>query len=65
MVSCDGDRPFVLIAVRDGIQTVRMARERCVEAEVGDYLEADGVEEHELLFDAEGIKLRRRGTWGQ
>ena len=64
-VACNADRPYVLIAVREGLQMVHMVRERCVEAVVGDYLEADGVQEHELLFDADedGIKLRRRGTW--
>jgi hypothetical protein len=54
----------VFIATADGIQEVVMqydARSVGQRARVGDYLEADGVKEHELLFYAESAVLWRDG----
>jgi hypothetical protein len=48
------------IATRDGLQIVELrCQDGCGEPRVGDYLEADGVKEHEGLFFAENVTLRR------
>ena len=52
-----------MIATRDGNQQLRLlyhTRAECESAEVGGYAEADGDKEHELLFNAHNLTLRRR-----
>lgn len=64
-VACGGDTPVVSIANRDGVVAVRLlgaAHRRCNLVRVGDYLEADGAKQHELLFDAESIAVTRGGV---
>jgi uncharacterized repeat protein (TIGR01451 family) len=58
----DGDVPYAIIVNRDGPQKVRLigeARLACTRIEPGTYLEADGVKQHEALFDAESVTIRR------
>jgi hypothetical protein len=58
------DPPFAVIATRDGLQSIRLlydTRDACSKIRVGDYLEADGVKQHEGLFDAEDIEVTRGG----
>jgi uncharacterized repeat protein (TIGR01451 family) len=57
------DPPEIVIGTRDGPQTVRLVKDAKGDARhirVGDYLEADGWKEHEGLFYADGVKIRRR-----
>ena len=52
-----------MIATRDGNQQLRLlygTRGECQSIQVGDYAEADGDKEHELLFNAHEITVRRR-----
>jgi hypothetical protein len=61
---CDAAWPSVVIANRDGAVEVRLLKEAvaaCRSIRVGDYLEADGEKQHELLFDAESIEILRGG----
>jgi hypothetical protein len=57
-VRCDGDEPSITIALRDGLQRVVLrgnAAQACGRFAVGDYLEAEGVKEHEGLFYADEV----------
>ena len=52
-----------MIATIDGKQQLRLlydTRTQCRSVEIGDYAEADGVKEHELLFDAHDLTTSRR-----
>ena len=58
------DVPYAVIATRDGLLQVRLggaAQARCRVIQVGDYLEAEGVKQHEYLFDADDVTLTRGG----
>jgi hypothetical protein len=59
------DIPYVVIGTIDGDQRVRLrgdARATCSSIRVGDYLEADGEKQHEQLFDADDVTIRRGGS---
>jgi uncharacterized repeat protein (TIGR01451 family) len=61
-VTAPDDVPYALIATRDGIQQVRLldeARTTCRSIREGDYLEASGEKQHELLFEAESVTITR------
>jgi hypothetical protein len=61
-VHLDANPPYVVVAMRDGKQTVRLScGDDCPEIRVGDYIEADGSKENEQLFDAESIVVTRNG----
>jgi hypothetical protein len=60
---CDDPWPSVVIANRDGQVEVRLikdAQKACSSLQVGDYLEADGEKQHELLFYADSVEVKRR-----
>ena len=62
---CDQAWPSVVIANRDGLVEIRLlkeARNACAAIQVGDYLEVDGEKQHEALFDADSVEIRRNGT---
>ena len=55
--------PYLVIATHDGNQQLRLlydTRNACQSARVGDYAEADGEKQHEFLFDAHELTIRRR-----
>ena len=61
---CDQPWPSVVIANRDGEVETRLVKEAqaaCRSIQPGDYLEADGEKQHEHLFDAHGVEVRRNG----
>jgi CSLREA domain-containing protein len=59
-VDRDARPPTATIATRDGLQVVvLLCRDGCDEPRVGDYLEAEGVKEHEGLFYADSVTSRR------
>ncbi len=61
-VHCDEEPHWVLIANRDGDVKLLLhheARAACREIRVGDYLEASGEKEHEQLFEAHDLTIRR------
>jgi Calx-beta domain-containing protein len=61
---CDAAWPSVVIANRDRNVEVRLIKEAqaaCSSVQVGDYLEADGEKQSEILFDADGITIWRGG----
>jgi hypothetical protein len=63
-VGCDAAVPTITIANRDGPVEVRLLGEAaaaCRSAEVGDYLEVDGVKQTEQLYEADTITVRRAG----
>ena len=50
-----------MIATLDGNQKIRVrgdARRACRDIRVGDYLEANGEKQSEVLFDADDVKVR-------
>ena len=60
---CDEPWPYVVIANRDGAVEVRLLKEAqkaCSSIHVGDYLEADGEKQHEFLFHADSVEIKRR-----
>ena len=60
---CDQPWPSVVIANRDGaveVQLVKEAQAACPSISVGDYLEADGEKQHEELFHADSVEIKRR-----
>jgi hypothetical protein len=60
---CDQPWPAVVIANRDGLVEVRLIKEAqaaCTAIRVGDYLEADGEKQHEGLFHADSVEVKRR-----
>ncbi len=62
-VNADRDSPSVLIANRDGPVEVRLIRDakRAIGLiKPGDYLEASGFKEHEGLFYADEVEIKRR-----
>jgi hypothetical protein len=53
----------VMIANRDGaveIKPIKEAQKACSSIQVGDYLEADGKKQHEGLFYADNVEIKRR-----
>jgi type VI secretion system secreted protein VgrG len=59
------DIPYVVIGNVDGDQRVRLrgdAKSMCSSIRIGDYLEADGEKQHEQLFDADEVTIRRGGS---
>jgi hypothetical protein len=61
---CDDLWPAVVIANRDGLVEVKLLKEAqkaCRSISVGDYLEADGEKQHEQLFYADSVEVKRRG----
>jgi hypothetical protein len=55
-VDLEARPPTATIATRDGLQVIVMlCRDSCDVPKVGDYLEADGVKEHEFLFIADSV----------
>lgn len=62
-VACDGARPAVVIANRDGQQRLELmgdARAVCSSVQVGDYVTAEGVKESEALFYADDLDVTSR-----
>ena len=60
---CDLAWPSVVIANRDGfveVKLVKEAQKACSSISVGDYLEADGEKQHEGLFYADSVEVKRR-----
>ncbi len=60
---CDQPWPSVVIANRDGeveVRLVKEAQDACRSISVGDYLEAAGEKQHEHLFDADSVDVKRR-----
>ena len=60
---CDDPWPYVVIANRDGAVEVRLIKEAqaaCSSIQLGDYLEADGDKQHEHLFHADSVEIKRR-----
>ena len=60
---CDQEWPSVVIANRDGaveVKLVKEAQKACNSISVGDYLEADGEKQHEYLFHADSVEIKRR-----
>ena len=61
---CDLAWPAVVIANRDGAVEVKLlkpeAQNACSSIQVGDYLEADGEKQHEQLFHADSVEIKRR-----
>ncbi|MFN8523582.1 MAG: hypothetical protein U0821_10845 [Chloroflexota bacterium] len=61
----DDGGPFVVIANRDGLVKVRLGKQvGKITVCVGDYLEASGVKQHELLYDAESVSVGKRTRSG-
>jgi uncharacterized repeat protein (TIGR01451 family) len=61
-VNLMADVPYAVVAMRDGLERIILpCKDGCPTAQVGDYLEADGVKENEYLFYAENVTLTRRG----
>ena len=61
---CDDPWPSVVIVNRDGaveVKLVKEAQKACSSIAVGDYLEADGEKQHEYLFYADSVEIRRNG----
>jgi hypothetical protein len=59
-VLADADPPYVVIAMRDGWQVVRLAcKDGCPAIKVGDYITAEGTKEHEQLFEATDVEVSR------
>jgi hypothetical protein len=61
-VHADADPPYVVIANRDGlVKVVLLGKDAAIAADsikVGDYLEADGEKQNELLFEAESVSVK-------
>jgi len=60
---CDAAWPSVVIANHDGAVEVKLLKEAqkvCSSISVGDYLEADGEKQHEGLFHADSVEIKRR-----
>ena len=60
---CDQAWPSVVIANRDGAVAVKLLKEAqkaCSSIQAGDYLEADGEKQHEGLFHADSVAIKRR-----
>ena len=54
--------PYVVIANRDGpVKVVLLCGDQCPTIRVGDYLEADGEKQHEWLFEATDVTVKRPG----
>ena len=56
--------PSVVIAKRDGaveIKLIKVAQAACASIQVGDYLEVDGEKQHEQLYHADNVEIRRNG----
>jgi CSLREA domain-containing protein len=62
-VRCEQPWPTVVVANRDGPVEVRLIKEAqaaCRSIQPGDYLEADGEKQHEGLFHADSVEIKRR-----
>jgi hypothetical protein len=60
---CEAPWPYAVIANRDGAVEVKLlkdAQKACSSIQVGDYLEADGEKQHEGLFYADSVEIKRR-----
>jgi hypothetical protein len=60
---CDQPWPSVIIANRDGnveVKLLKEAQKLCSSIQVGDYLEADGEKQHEQLFHADSVEIKRQ-----
>jgi hypothetical protein len=63
--NCDAEWPSVTIANRDGDVVLRLihdAKASCRLVQPGDYVEAIGEKQHEQLYDAHQLTVRRNGT---
>ena len=61
-VDLDARPRTATIATRDGLQViVLLCRDGCDDPKVGDYLEAEGETENEVLFYADSVTSRRPG----
>ncbi|MFN8523580.1 MAG: hypothetical protein U0821_10835 [Chloroflexota bacterium] len=61
----DDGGPFVVIANRDGLVKVRLGKQvGKITVCVGDYLEASGVKQHELLYEAEDVTVSKKSRSG-
>jgi hypothetical protein len=63
-ISKPDESPYALIGNTDGVQQITLigdAKSDCKLIQVGDYLEADGEKEHEQLFVADEIEVKRGG----
>jgi hypothetical protein len=63
--NCDAEWPSVTIANRDGNVVLRLihdAKGGCRLVQPGDYVEAIGEKQHEQLYDAHQLRVRRNGT---
>jgi sugar lactone lactonase YvrE len=57
----DETPPYVLIAMRDGVQRINLlCGNDCPTIHVGDYLTAEGEKQHEQLFDATEVSVEHR-----
>jgi hypothetical protein len=60
-VHVDGEPPYVVIGMRDGLQRITLAcADRCPTIRVGDYLEAEGTKQDEQQFLADEIAVTSR-----
>ena len=62
---CDAEWPSVTIANRDGHVVLKLlhdAKSSCRLVQPGDYVEAIGEKQHELLYHAHQLTVRRNGT---
>jgi hypothetical protein len=58
----DAEPSYVLVGNRDGdVKVVLLCRDQCPTIRVGDYLEADGEKQHEQIFEATEVTVRRAG----
>jgi hypothetical protein len=65
-ISKPDEAPYALIGTRDGVQQIILtddAKSDCKKIETGDYLKAEGEKEHEQLFIADEIEIKRDGDW--
>ncbi|MFN8523583.1 MAG: hypothetical protein U0821_10850 [Chloroflexota bacterium] len=61
----DDDGAFVMIANRDGLVKLRLGKQvGKITVCVGDYLEASGVKQHELLYEAEDVTVSKKSRSG-
>ena len=59
-VHADEQPPYVVVANRDGLVRVSLlCGDQCPTIRVGDYLQADGAKQSEILFDATDVTVSR------
>jgi hypothetical protein len=60
-IHLDESPPYILIGSEDGlVKVVLLCRDGCATTRVDDYVQADGEQQHELLFHADSLEVRRR-----